>query len=27
LIIYGLKEVKELSMRLAGRTPLDWKGN
>lgn len=27
LIIYGLKEVKEMSMRLAGRRPLDWKGN
>lgn len=27
LIIYGLKEVKEMCMRLAGRRPLDWKGN
>lgn len=27
LIIYGLKEVKEMSMRLAGRRPLNWKGN
>ena len=27
LIIYGLKEVKEMSMRLAGGIPLDWKGN
>ncbi|OGX37444.1 MAG: hypothetical protein A3D87_05415 [Omnitrophica WOR_2 bacterium RIFCSPHIGHO2_02_FULL_50_17] len=27
LIIYGLKEVKEMCMRLAGRTPLNWKGN
>ncbi len=27
LIIYGLKEVKEMCMRLAGGIPLDWKGN
>ncbi|GEM_PF-6468815 len=27
LIIYGMKELKDLSMRLAGRRPLDWKGN
>lgn len=27
LIIYGLKELKDLSMRVAGRRPLDWKGN
>lgn len=27
LIIYGLKELKEMSMLLAGRRPLDWKGN
>ena len=27
LIIYGLKEVKEMSMMLAGRRPLDWKGH
>ena len=27
LIIYGMKEIKDLSMRLAGRKPLNWKGN
>ena len=27
LIIYGMKELKGLSMRLAGRRPLNWKGN
>ena len=27
LIIYGLKEVKEMCMILAGGRPLDWKGN
>lgn len=27
LIIYGLKEVKEMCMRAAGRRPLNWKGN
>lgn len=27
LIIYGLKELKEMCMRLAGRQPLDWQGN
>lgn len=27
LIIYGMKELKDLSMRLAGRRPLNWKGN
>ena len=27
LIIYGLKEVKDMSMGLAGRTRLEWKGN
>ncbi|MBL7198268.1 MAG: hypothetical protein ISS47_09240 [Candidatus Omnitrophica bacterium] len=26
LIIYGLKELKDLSVRLCGRRPLDWKG-
>lgn len=25
LIIYGLKELKDLSMQLCGRQPLDWK--
>ena len=25
LIIYGMKELKDLSMRLAGRRPLNWK--
>ena len=27
LIIYGLKELKDLSARLSGRRPLDWEGN
>jgi len=27
LIIYGMKELKDLSMMLSGRRPLDWKGN
>lgn len=27
LIIYGLKELKDMSMILAGRPRLDWKGN
>lgn len=27
LIIYGLKELKDMCMRLAGRAGLDWKGN
>ena len=27
LIIYGLKELKEMCMLLAGRPRLDWKGN
>lgn len=27
LIIYGMKELKDLSMRLSGRRPLNWKGN
>jgi len=27
LIIYGMKELKDLSMRVAGRHPLNWKGN
>ncbi len=27
LIIYGLKELKDLCMRVSGRSPLDWKGN
>jgi len=27
LIVYGMKELKDLSMRLAGRRPLKWEGN
>ncbi len=27
LIIYGMKELKDLSMSVGGRQPLDWKGN
>ncbi len=27
LIIYGLKEVKDLCMSVGGSKPLDWKGN
>ena len=27
LIIYGMKELKDLSIQLAGRRPLNWKGN
>ncbi len=27
LIIYGMKELKDLSMRAAGRRPLNWKGD
>ena len=27
LIIYGMKELKSLAMRLAGRRPLNWKGD
>ena len=27
LIIYGMKELKDLAMQLCGRKPLNWKGN
>ena len=27
LIIYGMKELKDLSMRLAGHRSLNWKGD
>jgi hypothetical protein len=27
LMIYGMKELKDMSMRLAGGRPLDWQGN